>query len=147
LAELVAVTSAPTAAVAPPAAADMSTWRPLPRTEAAARSGMALYGFDGLEPVATFISADNRVVRTTYRLESGATVELEQERALPPAISNSLQAARRAPVQAGRVAGIAADAAANAAVWSEVRGDVRLSLRTPSVAQDLNALGATLRVE
>jgi hypothetical protein len=108
---------------------------------------MALYGFEGLEPVATLISADNRVVRTTYRLDSGATVELEQERALPPAVSNSLQAARRAPVQGGRAPTIAADVAANGAGWSEIRGDVRLSLRTPSAAQDLNSLGARLRVE
>jgi hypothetical protein len=124
----------------------MSTWRPLPRTEAAARSGMALYGFDGLEPVATFISSDNRVVRTTYRLESGATVELEQERALPPAVSNSLQAAGRAPVQGGR-ASIAADVAASSAEWSEIRGDVRLSLRTGSVSGDATALSRRLRVE
>ena len=145
--ESVTVTSVPPARAAAPAAPDASAWRALPRTEAAARSGMALYGLDGLEPVVTSISSDNRVVRTVYRLESGATVELEQERALPPMTANSLRATARARVARGRGASIAADVAAAPPVWSEVRGDVRLSMRSASITQDLNALGARLRVE
>jgi hypothetical protein len=145
--ESVTVTSVPPVVAAAPAAPDASAWRVLPRTEAAARSGMALYGLDGLEPLVTSISSDNRVVRTVYRLESGATVELEQERALPPMTANSLQATARARVARGRGASIAADVAAAPPVWSEVRGDVRLSMRSASITQDLNALGARLRVE
>ena len=142
LTESVAVTSAPVAAQA-----DATTWRTLPRTEAAASSGMALYGLDAIEPLLTAISADNRIVRTVYRLASGATVELEQERALPPAVANSLQATARAPLPRARATSIAADTATSPAVWSQIRGDVRLTLRTASVTEDVNALSMRLRVE
>ena len=50
---------------AAPAAARVDTeWRTLPRTEAAARTGMPLYGIDGVEPLATALSADGAAVRT-----------------------------------------------------------------------------------
>jgi hypothetical protein len=142
LTESVTVTSAPVAAQA-----DATAWRMLPRTEAAASSGMALYGLDGVDPLLTTISADNRIVRTVYRLASGATVELEQVRAVPPAVANSLAATARAPLPRGRATSIAADTATPPAVWSEIRGDVRLSLRTASSAEDVNALSMRLRVD
>jgi len=120
-------------------------WRTVPRTEAAVRSGMPLYGVNGLEPVATAVSIDNRVVRTTYRLESGSFVELEQERTPSGPQSLALRSGDRAVnARAGNSA--AAEASAASRTWSETRGNVRVSLRTVSDA-DLAALGARLRVE
>ena len=134
-------------------AADVATvttsdWQRVPRTVAAVRSGMALYGIDGLEPVSTSISADGRIVRTVYRLESGVAVDLEQQRALPngaaPVTSLQPTTARALP-PAGR-AGLTADVTPTR-VWSEVRGGFRVLLRTTSDAADLTALGAKLRVD
>jgi hypothetical protein len=134
---------------APGVIGQRAEWQPLARTEAAARSGMPLYGIDGLTPLMTSISLDRRSVLTLYRLDSGATLELEQERAstsgtqAPPAA----QAARPA-LAAQRRAEIAAAAAQPAQLtWSGLRGEVRITLRTPAAAADLEALGAKLRVD
>ena len=132
--------------------AQESEWRTLPRTEAAARSGMPLYGIDGLEPMLTSISVDNRVVRTIYRLESGDMVELEQVRPMPEA-ARPVTTVQTGAVQAGsaltaRGGGLAADiVSAPQRLWSGARGEVRMTLRTTSPAADLNALGAKLRVD
>jgi hypothetical protein len=144
--ERVAVTGAAPAAAF--ATVQVPEWRTMPRTEAAVRSGMALYGLDGLEPALTAISADGRIVLTRYRLESGATVELKQERATLQAAPTvvSVEATRRANTSRGGAAG-AADVAAGPRLWFDVRGDVRVSLQTTSDATDLNALGAKLRIE
>jgi hypothetical protein len=111
---------------------------------------MPLYGIDGLEPVLTAISADDRVVRTLYRFDSGGAVELEleQQRAIPGLGRGvtPVQAARRALTSAGR-AGIVPDVPLTPRMWSDVRGDVILSLRTTSEATDLNAIGTKLRVD
>jgi hypothetical protein len=133
----------PAAAIAP---VQDAGWRTVPRTEAAVRSGMALYGLEGLEPVLTTISLDNRVVRTLYRLGSGSTVELEQQRAAAPAVS-SLQATSRAlPQRTG--AAIAADIARpQPQVWSDVRDGIRLSMQTASASPDLATLGGQLRID
>jgi hypothetical protein len=143
--ERVAVTGATPAAAF--ATVPVPEWRTMPRTEAAVRSGMALYGIDGLEPALTSLSPDGRIVRTLYQLESGAIVELRQERAtLQAAPVVSVEATGRAPASRGGAAA-AADAAAGPRLWLDVRGDVRVSLQTTSGATDLSALGAKLRVE
>jgi hypothetical protein len=140
----------------PLAATPVATeWRPLPRTEAAARTGMPLYGIDGLEPVLTALSADGARVRTTYRLASGDAVELVQQRAAPgaPQVGADSQAVRPlAPIEVTRRAAARAGAGTMLKLpsaqrtWTSVRGDVRLTLAT-SDAADLNALGAKLRVD
>ena len=135
-------------AAAAPAPAASIEWRTVPRTEAAVRSGMPLYGIDGIEPVVTTVRTDGRAVRTTYRLETGVMVELEQERApfgtLPTLAS--VESTRRA-LAPGAGAPAPADAAAKPRVWSETRGTVRVSLRTISAVADLSALGVRLRIE
>jgi hypothetical protein len=144
--ETVTVTGAsPAADAANVASAD---WQMVPRTEAAVRSGMALYGIDGLEPQYTAISLDRRTVRTVYRLENGVAVDLEQQRPLPngAATITSLQpAAARGPSPATRI--VVPPDAGSARVWSELRGGFRVLLRTTSEATDLSALGAKLRVQ
>jgi hypothetical protein len=111
---------------------------------------MALYGIDGLTPLLTAISADGRVVVTMYRLESGAPLEVEQQRQTPDKpLDRAPQAAQAgSAVASPRREGIAADAAAaDQRTWSGLRGDVRITLRTPSPAADLEALGLKLRVD
>lgn len=119
-----------------PVSAAASTWLPLPRTEAAARSGMALYGLEGMTPTVTTIRPDNAAVRTVYRLQSGATVELFQERAASP----SSTAQQGSPAQAILPA-------TSPRTWSEIRDGVRLLLQTQSPTEDVNAIAARLRVE
>jgi hypothetical protein len=128
------------------AAGAASGWRTLPRTEAAVRSGMALYGLDGMEPVLTAISPDNSAVRTVYPLPTGGTIELLQERASAPAAAAAAQSAARA-VASDRASVVANLAPAPGRTWSGVRGDVRLSLRTASNVEDVNALATRLKVE
>jgi hypothetical protein len=123
-------------------------WRPLPRTEAAARTGMPLYGIDGLEPQSTALSADGALVRTLYRLVSGDLVELVQHRITPnspPGLDR--QATTRAFNGIGRAGVVADRAAAVPRTWSDVRGGVRITLQTTSGAADLDALGTRLRVD
>ena len=139
------------APAAPPARQSATTaasaWRPLPRTEAAVRSGMALYGLEGMDVVLTALSPDSAAVRTVYRLQSGATIELLQERASAPSalsgVATDALARRAVP---GRPAALASTAPPPR-TWSEVRGDVRLSLRTGAIAEDVNAIATRLRVE
>jgi hypothetical protein len=115
-------------------------WRPLPRTEAAARSGMPLYGIEGLTPVATMLSADAVVVRTVYRMDSGETFELVQQwmtGATGDQAPATTTVAAEQPV-------IDVQRAAASSVWSTMRGDFLLTLRG-NVNPD--ALGAKLRVD
>jgi 2-oxoglutarate dehydrogenase E2 component (dihydrolipoamide succinyltransferase) len=137
--------------IAAPPALTRTEWQPpVARTEAAARSGMALYGVAGLTPAFTAISADGRVVRTMYFLESGALLEMEQQRATPDRpLDLAAQAAQaRSAVASQRPEGLAADAAEpQQRTWSTVRGNVRVTLRTPSAATDLEALGMRLRLD
>ena len=123
-------------------------WRTVPRTEAAVRSGMPLYGIGGIEPVVTTVRSDGRAVRTTYRLETGVLVELEQERAPfgSQAALPSAEATRRALAPGAGVPALA-NATTEPRVWSETRANVRVSLRTTSDVADLSALGARLRIE
>lgn len=177
LAETVTVQTAPPAAVAAPppavapprqelaivgdsaplaAVAADTQWQPVPRTEAAARTGMPLYGIDGLEPQYTSMSADGAVVRTLYRLTTGELVELVQQRATPasePTVAE-VQATRRAFAETGRSTvaagrgGAAVERVASVPrTWSDVRGGVRITLQTTSEAADLNGLGTRLRVD
>ena len=143
-------TSAGIAAPSPIAgAAVYAAWSPpLPRTEAAVRAGMPLYGIDGLEPQYTALSADGTLVRTLYQLASGDLVELLQQR------SGAANSASLADVQAtarslapGRGAVVAERGATGPRTWSSVRGGVRVTLQTNSTAADLDALGIKLRVD
>jgi hypothetical protein len=125
-------------------------WQPLARTAAAARTGMPLYGIDGLEPVLTSVSTDGLLVRTMYRLEPGETVELVQERIAPERERGvvDLQATRRLfTLEPAARGGVLYAPSATPRLWSGVRGDVRIILRTTSQAADLDALGAKLRVD
>jgi hypothetical protein len=132
----------------PAAAPADAPWRPLPRTEAAARTGMPLYGIDGLEPQFTALSADGALVRTLYRLASGDLVELVQQRITPNSSpSVDLQATARAFTGIGRAGVVADRAAAVPRTWSDVRGGVRITLQTASGAADLDALGTRLRID
>ena len=97
------------------------------RADAAARSGMALYGIDGLIPVRTMVSADASKVRTVYLL-NGAEVVLLQER-LP------------AEVQIGS----AQPSATGLSSWSSVRGDVVLTLR--GAGGNAAMLGTRIRLD
>ena len=139
------------------AATPDSGWRPVPRTEAAARTGMPLYGLDGLEPLYTALSDDGSQVRTLYRLSSGDQVEVVQQRSgpvevvqqrrgpvSPPAVAD-LQNTGRALAETGRV-GIVARPVSGTRTWSTDRGGVRVTLQTTSTA-DLDALGTRLRVD
>jgi plasmid stability protein len=122
-------------------------WREVPRTEAAARTGMPLYGIDGLEPLYTGLSADGAVVRTLYRLESGAQVQLVQQRNVPSeAPATDVQSTRRA-LQAGRTGGLAEPQAGAAQPLTVVHGNMRLTLQAASDAADLAALSMRLRVD
>ena len=121
-------------------------WDPVPRTEAAARTGMPLYGIDGADPALTAVSADGTFVRTTYRLASGETVELLQQRIAPNSLAD-IQATRRGlsgPAGGGAVLG---RVTSPGRVLSIVRGDVRLILQTSSAGTDLDALGTRLRID
>src|SRR5687768_7563433 len=121
-------------------------WYPVPRTEAAARTGMPLYGIDGVDPSLTAISADGTLVRTTYRLASGETVELLQRRAAPNGLAD-IQATRRGlagPAGGGAVLGRVTSAERTLTI---VRGDVRLILQTSSEGTDLDSLGTRLRID
>jgi hypothetical protein len=123
---------------------DAPLWEIMPRTQAAVRSGMALYGIRGLQPAATSVSLDGRTVRTAYVLESGARVELEQRR-VPDGLGNAGDVPGRAA--APGLVGITADAIPTPATWSALRGGVRLTLRAASRELDLDALAARLQVE
>jgi hypothetical protein len=124
------------------------SWRAVPRTEAAARTGMPLYGIDGLEPTLTELSGDGALVRTQYRLGSGAIVELIQQRAAPENPAQDIQSTARAFGAAGRVGGgVTARVTPLRRTWVDVRGAVRVTLQTASDAPDLAALGAQLRVD
>jgi hypothetical protein len=117
---------------------EQSPWRTVPRTEAAATSGMPLYGIEGLAATATMLSDDNRAVRTTYRLATGQSVEVVQQRLgeRPDPASAPGTLADRAGV-----AGVA-----DPPVWSTRRGDLRLTVRGMTAAQ-LAALGDQLRLD
>jgi hypothetical protein len=117
---------------------------------------MALYGIDGLMPLATMVSADASAVRTMYRLETGEIVELVQEKAgaveaargnvAPTATANQGQAAQ---AQTGQIQGQGqgqgqAQTAQPPQPWTAVRDNVRLTLRGGG---NLAALGERLRPE
>lgn len=118
-------------------------WQTLPRTEAAARTGMALYGIDGLDPTLTAVSTGGGAVRTVYTTESGETVELVQHRVATPApsVTRVLTSPQVSSFAAGGLA------AGGGPEWSTVRGDVRVTIRSASAATDLSALGAKIRVD
>ncbi len=133
----------------PDAEMEATGWRIVPRTEAAARSGMPLYGIDRIAPVVTATSMDGRTVRTIYRLESGDRVELLQHR-LADEVDRSgalLQAARPVRPSSVRAPGVAASDVAAVHEWTATRGNVRVTLNTVSDSVDLDALGSRLQVD
>ncbi len=126
---------------------DSVVWRAVPRTEAAVRSGMPLYGIDGLMPIATMLNADATIVRTTYRLESGETADITQQkmagaRTGAPAGSVTVSA-ERPVVDVQNARQTVVNSPFFPSLWTIVRGDVQLTLRGP----DAQALGAKLRLD
>lgn len=125
-------------------------WQELPRTEAAVRSGMPLFGIDGMIPESTMLSADTSMVRTTYRLESGERVDLVQRNRARPALASAFASAPPPPAPASAGAGEPATVdverarAASRPWWSEARGDVAL---TVFGGPNPGALGARLRLD
>ena len=140
--------------------ADGSVWQPIQRSDAAARTGMPLYGIDGLTPELTTISPDGASVRTVYRLASGEVLEVVQRRrqeaaervnvvAEAPVVDvQNARVQQQAPatgqqsqdtVNQGRIVLPASPAPP---VWSTVRGDVLLTLRGTA---DPGALASKLR--
>lgn len=145
--------------VAPATPAAALEWRAVPRTEAAVRAGMPLYGVEGLAPVATSVSTDGRSVRTWYRLQGGELLELIQSRVTvdartlgsearaPGAPQRSVETSVRTLAPTARGAVLADAAPTGARTWFTTRGDVRVVLRTTAPTADLDALGARLRVD
>jgi hypothetical protein len=128
--------------------AQSAAWQSVPRTEAAARSGMALYGIEGLDPLQTMIPADGAIVRTTYRLESGELVQLEQRRsALTDRVPASLQETVRARPAAPAAQSTVDTDADGTRTWSAVLGAARLTLRASSPSANLEMLAQRLRVD
>jgi hypothetical protein len=120
---------------------------------------MALYGIEGLTSVETLLSADATAVRTTYRLDTGETVEVIQEKVIPETVVVAeapvvdFQNARTASgvsVPLGAVAGaVRQEATIGAPVvipqeWSTRRGDVKVTLRGGPNPEEL---GARLRID
>ncbi|HEX5108622.1 MAG TPA: zf-HC2 domain-containing protein [Vicinamibacterales bacterium] len=140
--------------------ADGTVWQPITRAEAAVRTGMPLYGIEGLTPVLTTISADGAAVRTVYRLPTDALLEVVQRRREDPARSVTVVAeAPVVDVQNARVqqqapsvpqptansvnqGRILVPEPVSAPLWSTVRGDVLLTL---SGVADPAALASRLR--
>jgi hypothetical protein len=145
-------------AVAPSAAGPVQApgleWRAAARTEAAVRTGMPLYGIEGLTPVLTSVSSDGAAVRTVYRIETGEVVELVQARGTPAAFRVAVPPAPTVGdlavqnlVPQGRAGVLADRAVAAPRALTTVRGDVRIVLSTTAPAANLDALGARLRVD
>ena len=123
---------------------------------------MALFGLNGLTPRATMLSADNSTVRTIYTMESGETVELTQQKtgdqknafsdtstsvtATAPTVDvqNARQARVPEPSQTPAPAPAGAPPAPAPPVWSQIRGDVRLTLRGTANA---DAVAQRLRLD
>lgn len=99
---------------------------------------MPLYGIEGLAPTATMLSVDERTVRTTYRLATGQSVEVVQQRLGERPDPASAPGPLADP---GGVAGVA-----DQPVWSTRRGDLQLTIRGMTAAQ-LAALGDQLRLD
>jgi hypothetical protein len=102
------------------ASAQSAAWRQMPRTEAAARTGMALYGITGLTSSMTMLSADGTIVRTIYKTEPGEAVEIWQQRTPAP------DATGRASL-GGQTLNRAADTFTGS--WTATYGDVQVTLR------------------
>jgi hypothetical protein len=125
---------------------------------------MPLYGIAGLTPQQTMLSADSATVRTVYRLESGETVDVTQQRIVKPAEQlgdAAVTVTAQAPVvdvQNARQQTVAGGAPANSepqrlppltdglvpTVWSTVRDNVRVTLSGPA---NVSALGERLRLD
>jgi hypothetical protein len=142
-------------------------WRTLSRTEAAAVSGMPLYGIEGLTPMLTMLSADNAAVRTLYNLASGETLEIVQRRVAlqqqadtrGERVGESVTVVADAPavdVQSARQQAAAGaprppppsaappPPAAGSPAWSTVRGDWQLTVRGTT---NPSAFGGRLRLD
>jgi len=142
-------------------AADGTMWQPIQRSDAAARTGMTLYGIEGMTPDLTTISPDGTAVRTVYRLSTDAVLEVIQQRreGVRDARVNVVAEAPVVDVQNARVqqqapatgqqsqdtvnqGRIVLPASPAPPVWSTVRGDVLLTLRGTA---DPGALASKLR--
>jgi hypothetical protein len=113
-------------------AAQSIAWRQMPRTEAAARTGMALYGITGLASSMTMLSADGSIVRTIYETEGGQAIEIWQQRTPSPAAAG----------RGGQTLNRATDTFTGS--WTATYGDVQVTLRGGA---DVASWGERLRVE
>ena len=121
-------------------------WQVVSRTEAAARTGMPLYGIDGVMPTLTAVDARSNTVKTVYRLPSGSNVELLQEVLKTQGPGGALFVQ---PTQALANGGArrAEAGLAQRPEWSGVRGNVRLTLRPLDDGADVSDLSTRLRVD
>jgi hypothetical protein len=135
-----------------PAGAVVTTvehWLAMPRTEAAARSGMPLFGLPGVEPLSTALSGDSAAVRTRY-LIAGDTIELVQQRIAEPALPSAPEATQRSSdaATARRHALTMEAPVRDQPVHSVlVERDVRVTLRGGASVATLAQLAGQLRVE
>ena len=126
-------------------AAVVPGWRVVSRTEAAAATGMPLYGIDGIPPSSTAVDAQSNSVRTVYQLPSGSMLELVQQPLKEPSPGALFSRPAEALAEAGArraEAGIAPSPA-----WSGVRGNARLTLRPLSGTADVSAFSTRLRLD
>jgi hypothetical protein len=117
----------------------------LPREAATARSGMALYGIEGLTPSRTMINADASRVRTVYTVNAAEVVLLQEKQPPPEATANQGRVTfNGAPaVSTEKPADLALRRAQSPTVWSSVRGEVIITVR----GADAAALGARVRLD
>ena len=127
-----------------PERAEGIDWTVLSRDLVVTRSGMALYGIDGLTPARTMVNADGSRVRTVYVVNAAEVVLLQEKRPASANTVNQGQAAAPPSETTAERTGptLGALQQRNApSVWSSQRGEVVLTLR----GSDAAGLGARVR--
>jgi hypothetical protein len=128
------------------AASVAEDWAAMPRTEAAVRTGMALYGLPDVEPVETAINADRTQVRTRYRLASGDIVVLVQQRDATAREAAPAVDAVRTVVSPAAAAPLFRPADPSPREWIGVRGEMRITLQVAGTSVPAE-LATRLRID
>jgi hypothetical protein len=111
------------------AASVIEDWEAMPRTEAAVRTGMALYGLPDEDPVETAVNAERTQVRTRYRLASGDIVVLVQQRDATAREEAPAVDAVRTVVSPAAATPLFRPADPSPREWVGVRGEMRITLQ------------------